>query len=150
MDGGSKKLKKPSEHALNGMFPKGPPTHGHPCPKCSTKRCWQCQCSSEGQVVAWSWEAGMVTTDLPLVTMYAPAWRCIPASMTSRLHHQSPFCPHHWTPSPPYYVLPPITATLDIWGRSSVWLCYLQQSNAWQQRSCPCSGRMRTKPLLKF
>ena len=47
--------------------------------------------------------AGMMTTDLPLVTMYAPAWRCIPArtshsTIISILCTSSSFGPHHWTP----------------------------------------------------
>ena len=82
--GGSKKLKKPSD-IINGCSLK-PPTHGHPWPKWPPKDTtvpvfqWRASC-------CLSWEAGMVTTVLPLVNMYAPAWRCTPASMTSRLHH---------------------------------------------------------------
>ena len=63
---------------INGCSLK-PPTHGHPCPKWPPKDTtvpvfqWRASC-------CLSWEAVMVTTVLPLVTMYAPAWRCIPAS----------------------------------------------------------------------
>ena len=128
--GGQKKLKKPSEHALNGMFPKGPPTHGHPCPNMLHQKMlavpvfqWRASCCLV--LGGWDGDNSLATSDYVCSSM---------EMHPSQYDQQTP-------PSSPYYVLPPITATLDIWGRSSVWLCYLQQSNAWQQRSCPCSGR---------
>ena len=124
------------------MFPKGPPTHGHPCPNMVHQKILQCQCSSEGQVVACPGRLWMVTTDLPLVNMYLqmemhlqPGPDLADGSISSSSighHHTPPWHRRH------------LTNHCHPWhfDRSSVWLCYLQQSNAWQQRSCPCSGRI--------
>ena len=63
MDGRGQKNSKNPRTCINGMFPKGPPTHGHPCPNMVHQKILQCQCSSEGQVVACPGRLWMVTTD---------------------------------------------------------------------------------------
>ena len=113
--GGSKKLKKPQRTCINGMFPKGPPTHGAPLskhgpPKDTTVPVFQWRASC-----CLSWEAMMVTTDLPLVNMYlqmemhlqhsGPDLAADGSISSSSSHHTPPWHRRHLTNG---------TATLDI------------------------------------
>ena len=114
-DGGVKKTQKTSD-IINGCSLK-PTNSWTPLSKMSTKRCWQCQCSSEGQVVACPGRLWMVTTDLPLVNMYLQmemhpqhsgqdlADGSISSSSSIGHHHTPPWHRRHLTNG---------TATLDI------------------------------------
>ena len=145
-DGGVKKTQKTSD-IINGCSLKAT-NSWTPLTKMSTKRYYSASVPVKGKLLVlggWDDDNRLATSEY-----VSPAWRCIPASMTSRLHH------HLHIESSSLDTIISILCTSSNhchpWNfdRSSVWLCYLQQSNAWQQRSCPCSGRMRTKPLLKF
>ena len=123
----------------------------HPCPNMVHQKILQCQCSSEGQVVACPGRTmdGWQQT-LPLVNMYLqmemhlqPGQDLADGSISSSSighHHTPPWHRRH------------LTNHCHPWhfDRSSVWLCYLQQSNAWQQRSCPCSWRMEPTHSWNF
>ena len=99
--GGSKKNSKNPRTCINGMFPKGPPTHGHPCPNMVHQKILQCQCSSEGQVVACPGRGyGMVTTDLATsdscMLQMEMAASPDPALVSSLLHPDTEDTWHQW------------------------------------------------------
>ena len=147
-DGRVKKTQKTSD-IINGCSLKPTnswtPLSKHGPPKDTTVPVFQWRASC-----CLSWEAVMVTTDLPLVNMYlqmemhlqpGPDLADGSISSSSIGHHQSP--PWHRRH---------LTNHCHPWhfDRSSVWLCYLQQSNAWQQRSLSLQWEdIGPSPLLK-
>ena len=121
---GSKKLKKPHRTCINGMFPKGPPTHGAPLskhgpPKDTTVPVFQWRASC-----CLSWEAmdGWQQT-LPLVTHVSADGDGSISSSIQSVSSYSTLTQKTFDTNG--------TWSLDNFDRSSVWLCYLQQSNAW-------------------
>ena len=53
----------------------------------------------------WDGDNSLATSDYVCSSM-----EMHPSQYDQQTPPSSPFCPHHWTPSSPYYVLPPITA----------------------------------------
>ena len=106
----------------------------HPCPNMVHQKILQCQCSSEGQVVACPGRLWMVTTDFATSDYVSADGDGSISSSIQSVSSYSTLTQKTFDTNG--------TWSLDNFDRSSVWLCYLQQSNAWQQRSCPCSGRI--------
>ena len=93
------------------MFPKAT-NSWTPLSKMATKRYYSASVPVKGKLLV----LGGCDGDNRLATSeyVCSSMEMHPSQYDQQTPPSSPFCPHHWTPSSPYYVLPPITATLEI------------------------------------
>ena len=97
--GGSKKNSKNPRTCINGMFPKGPTNSWSTLVQTwSTKRYYSASVPVKGKLLLVLGGYGMVTTDLPLVTMYQQMEMAASPAAFSQCHHTPPWHRRHLTP----------------------------------------------------